>query len=165
MYKSTIGADFFTQDVEVDGHKVCLQIWDTVGQERFLSLGGAFYKGSDCCVIVFDVTQPDTFGDVPKWCKEFLDRASTRDAGTFPFVLIANKVDREKDRKVSSEKARAWCKSNGGVLYFEVSAKTGLGVQEAFSAVAGLALRRRRPSMYFPVAITGVECCHTFPTR
>ena len=55
-YKATIGADFMTKDVSIDDRLVTLQIWDTAGQERFQSLGTAFYRGSDVCVLVYDVT-------------------------------------------------------------------------------------------------------------
>jgi GTPase SAR1 family protein len=55
QYKATIGADFLTKEVEEGGRVFNLQIWDTAGQERFLSLGRAFYRGADCCVLVFDV--------------------------------------------------------------------------------------------------------------
>ena len=57
-YRATVGADFMAKEVVVDGRDVTLQIWDTAGQERFKSLGGAFYKGADCCVLVFDITNP-----------------------------------------------------------------------------------------------------------
>ena len=52
-YKATIGADFLTREVVVDGRLVTMQLWDTAGQERFQSLGVAFYRGADCCVLVY----------------------------------------------------------------------------------------------------------------
>mmetsp|Transcript_19464 Transcript_19464/g.47867 ORF Transcript_19464/g.47867 Transcript_19464/m.47867 type:complete len:103 (+) Transcript_19464:54-362(+) len=61
QYKATIGADFLTKEVTIDGRVVTMQIWDTAGQERFQSLGVAFYRGADCCVLVFDLTVPKTF--------------------------------------------------------------------------------------------------------
>lgn len=76
------------------------QIWDTAGQERFQSLGVAFYRGADCCVLVFDVTQPSTFKTLDSWRDEFLIQASPRDPENFPFVLLGNKVDLE-NRAVS----------------------------------------------------------------
>lgn len=55
-YKATIGADFITKEVETnDGKKVMMQIWDTAGQERFQSLGVAYYRGADACILVYDV--------------------------------------------------------------------------------------------------------------
>ena len=55
-YKATVGADFTEKEISVDGKIVHLEIWDTAGQERFRSLGGAFYRGADCCVLVYDIT-------------------------------------------------------------------------------------------------------------
>lgn len=69
-----------------------LQIWDTAGQERFQSLGVAFYRGADCCVLVFDVTSPTSFKDLDSWRDEFLIQASPRDPENFPFVVLGNKV-------------------------------------------------------------------------
>ena len=77
------------------------QIWDTAGQERFQSLGVAFYRGADCCVLVFDVTAPNSFKTLDSWRDEFLIQASPRDPENFPFVVLGNKVDLE-NRAVSS---------------------------------------------------------------
>lgn len=78
------------------------QIWDTAGQERFQSLGVAFYRGADCCVLVFDVTAPNTFKTLDSWRDEFLIQASPRDPENFPFVVLGNKIDLE-NRQVSAE--------------------------------------------------------------
>ena len=72
-----------------------VKIWDTAGQERFQSLGVAFYRGADCCVLVFDVTQPTTFKTLDSWRDEFLIQASPRDPENFPFVVLGNKIDLE----------------------------------------------------------------------
>lgn len=74
-YKATIGADFLTKEAMVDDQSVTLQIWDTAGQERFHSLGVAFYRGADCCILVFDVTVPKTFETLDSWMDEFLIQA------------------------------------------------------------------------------------------
>ena len=71
------------------------QIWDTAGQERFQSLGVAFYRGADCCVLVYDVTMANTFKNLDSWRDEFLIQASPRDAENFPFVVLGNKIDLE----------------------------------------------------------------------
>jgi len=61
QYKATIGADFLTKEVMVDDRLVTMQLWDTAGQERFQSLGVAFYRGADCCVLVYDVNNAKSF--------------------------------------------------------------------------------------------------------
>ena len=59
-YKATIGTDFLTRDYKFDNKLITLQIWDTAGQERFQSLGVAFYRGTDACVLVYDINKPET---------------------------------------------------------------------------------------------------------
>ena len=135
QYKATIGADFVTKDVVVDEKLVTMQIWDTAGQERFQSLGVAFYRGADCCVLVYDVTAPTTFKSLDSWRDEFLIQASPRDPDNFPFIVIGNKIDQE-NRAVSSKRAQAWCQSKNNIPYFETSAKEAVNVEPAFITVA-----------------------------
>ena len=76
QYKATIGADFCTKDVTIDDKLVTLQIWDTAGQERFQSLGVAFFRGADACILVYDMTNPKSFESLDKWRKDFLQNVS-----------------------------------------------------------------------------------------
>lgn len=107
--KPTIGADFSKKEVMIDNNIVNLQIWDTAGQEKFQSLGYAFYRGADCCALVFDITSQKSFENLSRWKQGFLEHAGPQDPDTFPFVLIGNKVDKESDRKVKAQDAKAWC--------------------------------------------------------
>ena len=99
-YKATIGADFLTREVLVDDRQVTMQLWDTAGQERFQSLGVAFYRGADCCVLVFDVNNSKSFDALDSWRDEFLIQASPRDPDNFPFVVLGNKIDVEESKRV-----------------------------------------------------------------
>jgi len=139
QYKATIGADFLTKEVMVDDRLVTMQIWDTAGQERFQSLGVAFYRGADCCVLVFDVTSPTSFKALDSWRDEFLIQASPRDPENFPFVVLGNKVDLE-NRAVSTKRAQQWCHAKNDIPYFETSAKEGINVEQAFQTIARNAL-------------------------
>ena len=103
--KPTIGADFSKKEIQVDGQVVTLQIWDTAGQEKFQSLGFAFYRGADCCALCYDLTNPNSFEALDKWKEGFIENAGPDDPKTFPFVLIGNKLDMEGERKVGKEKA------------------------------------------------------------
>merc|ERR1712230_292978 len=89
QYKATIGADFLTKEVLVnhngDQRVVTMQIWDTAGQERFQSLGVAFYRGADACILVFDVTSKKSFDALDTWRDEFLVQASPTNPNEFPF--------------------------------------------------------------------------------
>jgi Ras-related protein Rab-7A len=66
-FKPTIGADFSNKELELGGKSVILQIWDTAGQERFQSLSSAFYRGADCCCLVYDITSRDSFEAIGVW--------------------------------------------------------------------------------------------------
>jgi len=141
QYKATIGADFLTKEVMVDDKLVTLQIWDTAGQERFQSLGVAFYRGADACVLVFDVNVAKTFENLNSWREEFLIQAGPRDPENFPFIVLGNKIDLENSRVVSQKKAMAWCQSKGNIPYFETSAKEAINVEQAFQTVAKNAMK------------------------
>ncbi|KAH8264554.1 ras-related protein Rab7 [Drosophila kikkawai] len=139
QYKATIGADFCTKEVVVNDRVVTMQIWDTAGQERFQSLGVAFYRGADCCVLVYDVTAPNSFKNLDSWRDEFLIQASPRDPEHFPFVVLGNKVDLD-NRQVSTRRAQQWCQSKNDIPYYETSAKEGINVEMAFQIIAKNAL-------------------------
>jgi len=142
QYKATIGADFLTKEVMVDDRLVTMQIWDTAGQERFQSLGVAFYRGADCCVLVFDVNVAKTFENLDSWRDEFLIQAGPKDAENFPFVVLGNKIDLENQRVVSQKRAQAWCQAKGNIPYFETSAKEAINVEQAFQTIARNALKQ-----------------------
>ncbi|KAI5807032.1 ras family-domain-containing protein [Geopyxis carbonaria] len=147
-YKATIGADFLTKECELDDRTVTLTIWDTAGQERFQSLGVAFYRGADCCVLCYDITNPKSFDNLTSWRDEFLIQASPRDPDSFPFVMLGNKLDvADSRRAVSARRAQAFCNQFGQIPYFETSAKEGAGVAQAFEAIARNAAAQQESDM------------------
>ncbi|MFS7969681.1 putative small GTP-binding protein [Helianthus anomalus] len=87
QYKATIGADFVTKELHIDDKLVTLQIWDTAGQERFHSLGVSFYRGADCCVLVYDVNIQKTFETLQTWHEEFLNQV-IKLCFLFPYIYI-----------------------------------------------------------------------------
>nr|GMC77531.1 ras-related protein Rab7 [Ipomoea batatas] len=157
QYKATIGADFLTKEVEFEDRLYTLQIWDTAGQERFQSLGVAFYRGADCCVLVYDVNVAKSFENLNNWREEFLIQASPSGPENFPFVVLGNKMDVDggNSRVVSEKKAKAWCASKGdNIPYFETSAKEGFNVEAAFQCIAKNSLKNEpEEEMYIPDTI------------
>mmetsp|Transcript_39823 Transcript_39823/g.55305 ORF Transcript_39823/g.55305 Transcript_39823/m.55305 type:complete len:212 (+) Transcript_39823:123-758(+) len=155
-YKATIGADFLTKEVQVGDRLITMQIWDTAGQERFQSLGVAFYRGADCCVLVYDVNQTKTFDHLENWREEFLLQACPQDPDNFPFVVLGNKIDVDdgENRAVSEKKAKSWCSANGGIPYFETSAKQDYNVDAAFKCIAQNALKTEdSEDIYLPESV------------
>ncbi|KAI9713052.1 MAG: Rab GTPase ypt7 [Bogoriella megaspora] len=156
-YKATIGADFLTKEVLVDDRLVTMQLWDTAGQERFQSLGVAFYRGADCCVLVYDVNNSKSFDTLDSWRDEFLIQASPMDPESFPFVVLGNKIDVEEGRRtVSTKKANTFCQAKGDIPYFETSAKEAINVEQAFETIARQALAQEESTDFnsdFPETI------------
>jgi len=143
QYKATIGADFLTEEINIDDKAVTLQIWDTAGQERFQSLGTAFYRGADCCILVYSITESKSFEALGGWADEFLKHATPQQPESFPFVCIGNKCDLDNQRQVEESRAQTWIKSrNENIRFFEASAKSNKNVQEAFRKLAEEALGR-----------------------
>lgn len=162
QYKATIGADFMNKDMEIDDNYVSLQIWDTAGQERFQSLGVAFYRGADCCIMVYDVTSLKSFKSLDSWRNEFLLQVSPMEPEDYPFLCLGNKIDIDPE-SVTAKKAKQWCEERG-IAHFVTSAKDGTNINEAFEHVTRHALRRDarqsesvnslNPSLSRPVILT-----------
>ena len=91
--KPTIGADFSKREILIDNTVVTLQIWDTAGQEKFQSLGYAFYRGADCCALCYDITNAQSFENLNRWKAGFIENAGPTDPNSFPFVCLGNKLD------------------------------------------------------------------------
>ncbi|XP_049626855.1 ras-related protein Rab-9A-like [Suncus etruscus] len=89
----TIGVEFLNKGLEVDGHFITLEIWDSAGQERFRSLRMSFYRGCGCCLLTFSVDDPQSFQNLNNWKKEFIYYADVKEPDSFPFVILGNKVD------------------------------------------------------------------------
>ena len=106
-----------------------VEIWDTAGQERFKSIVPMYYKGSKGIVIVFDITNSESFDGARKWVDELKNHNNTA-----ILVLIGNKVDLQEDRKVSYETAKLYSVQNN-LLYFEASAKLNHNINEAFMSI------------------------------
>ncbi|GMI30906.1 hypothetical protein TeGR_g9481, partial [Tetraparma gracilis] len=121
----TIGAAFLTQSVQLDAAVVKFEIWDTAGQERYRSLAPMYYRGASAAIVVFDLTNKDSYTGAKSWIKELTRRGD-------PNVVIAlagNKADLPKaQRKVQDEEVRGYAEEQG-VLYLETSAKSASNVK------------------------------------
>ena len=148
-YRATLGANFLTKKLVIDGRNYILQLWDTAGQELFQSLGTSFYRGSDACVLVFDMTSTKTFESLAPWKEEFLFQIACNE--DFPFLVIGNKLDLVDNRVVSNIKAKKWIEEQN-LLYFECSAKDGISVDDAFTQLISqiIEYNNKNPRIYNP---------------
>jgi Ras-related protein Rab-7A len=138
QHKATIGADFSTKEITVDDKLVTLQMWDTAGQERFASLGHAFYRGADACILVYDISNEQSFKAIEQWRTNFLENASPDDASSFPFLLIGNKSDLSDKRQVPPADGQKLAKGHN-MEYAETSAFNGNNIDKAIRDIARIA--------------------------
>ncbi|XP_050525185.1 ras-related protein Rab-8A-like isoform X2 [Daktulosphaira vitifoliae] len=128
---STIGIDFKIRTVELDGRRIKLQIWDTAGQERFRTITTAYYRGAMGIMLVYDVTSERSFNNVRTWMRNIEENASA----DVEKMLLGNKCEMDSSRQVSKERGEQLA-CEYGVRFLEVSARTGQGVEEAFTTLA-----------------------------
>jgi len=127
--RNTVGVDLKVKMVNYRDRKLKLTIWDTAGQERFRTLTSAYYRGAHGIILVYSITDRESFVNLSHWLKE-VDIYSTNDAAIK--LLIGNKSDcSDSERAVSKDEGRAFAKERG-MLFIEASAKTQEGVAQAF---------------------------------
>jgi Ras-related protein Rab-7A len=149
----------------IDDKLVTLQVWDTAGQERFQSLGVAFYRGADACVLVYDMTDAKSFDNLASWMDEFLVHAGPSNPDTFPFAVLGNKADLANKRQVTTAKAQAWCQSKGDVPHFETSAKESVNVDQAFQTIAQNALAQQATAQAQPIIPSTIKVTDEAPPK
>lgn len=143
-YIATLGVDFGTHEIKLDGNKVKISIWDVAGQKQFQSIRKSFFEGSRGGLLIFDVTRKETFTVLASnWIQPFWETLQEK----VPCILIANKIDLEDQRKVSHEEAEAFAnnlseQSGFMIPYIEASAKEGTNVNEAFETLSRTVLSR-----------------------
>ncbi|CAN4127690.1 unnamed protein product [Withania somnifera] len=129
-YISTIGVDFKIRTVEQDGKTIKLQIWDTAGQERFRTITSSYYRGAHGIIVVYDVTDQESFNNVKQWLSE-IDRYASDNVNK---LLVGNKCDLTAQKVVSTETAQAFA-DEIGIPFLETSAKNATNVEQAFMAM------------------------------
>jgi len=131
-YISTIGVEFKIRTIELDGKTVKLQIWDTAGQERFRTITSSYYRGAHGIIIVYDVTDRESFNNVKQWLAEIDKYASSENVNK---LLVGNKSDLASKKVVSYDEAKELADSLG-IKFLETSAKNSHNVEQAFNVMA-----------------------------
>ncbi|CAB0012217.1 unnamed protein product [Nesidiocoris tenuis] len=137
-YISTIGIDFKIRTMDIDGEKIRVQIWDTAGQERFQTITKTYYRGTNGVIIVYDVTDGDSFVHVQRWLAEIEQNCETVDK-----VIVGNKNDCPERKVVLTEDAQRFADLMSTPL-FETSAKHNTNVDEMFMDIIRNALRTKK---------------------
>ncbi|XP_020101767.1 ras-related protein RABA2a-like [Ananas comosus] len=128
--KSTIGVEFASRTLQVEGRTIKAQIWDTAGQERYRAITSAYYRGALGALLVYDVTKATTFENVSRWLKELRDHADSN----IVVMLIGNKTDLKHLRTVAAEDAASFAEREG-LSFIETSALEATNVEKAFQII------------------------------
>eukprot|EP01117_Protostelium_nocturnum_P018080 TRINITY_DN7485_c0_g1_i1.p1 TRINITY_DN7485_c0_g1~~TRINITY_DN7485_c0_g1_i1.p1 ORF type:complete len:206 (+),score=33.13 TRINITY_DN7485_c0_g1_i1:27-644(+) len=144
----TIGAEFGSKVVGINGNEVSLKIWDTAGQEKFRSIVSTYYRGSSAAVIVYDVTRKTSFDSLESWYNDLRMVAHP----DIVVVIVGNKCDVEDERQVTVEEGQKWADDHSA-HFFEASCKTDVGITETFDRVAKEVVNKSAIGEFLPHAV------------
>lgn len=125
--KATIGVEFATRSINVDGKTLKAQIWDTAGQERYRAITSAYYRGAVGALLVYDITKGESFNNLERWLKELRDHADDR----IVVLVVGNKCDLKHLREISEEEGTLFAENNS-VTTVETSALDATNIDKAF---------------------------------
>ena len=157
---STIGIDFKIKTIELRGKKIKLQIWDTAGQERFHTITTSYYRGALGIMLVYDITDSQTFDNIAKWLRNIQEHANE----DVEKMILGNKCDMEDKRVIPKERGEVIAKENG-IRFLETSAKTNVNIDRAFMELSEAILDKntemQAPTQHLPPqsSQSGSKCC------
>lgn len=125
--KATIGVEFATRSINVEGKTLKAQIWDTAGQERYRAITSAYYRGAVGALLVYDITKGESFNNLERWLKELRDHADDR----IVILIVGNKSDLRHLREISEEEGKLFA-DKSGVTTVETSALDATNIDTAF---------------------------------
>ncbi|XP_076961040.1 ras-related protein Rab2BV-like [Bidens hawaiensis] len=128
--KSTIGVEFATRTIQVEGKVVKAQIWDTAGQERYRAITSAYYRGAVGALLIYDITKAQSFENVRRWLRELRDHADAN----IVIMLAGNKADLTHNRAVQETDGQALAEQEG-LVFLETSALEAYNVEKAFQMI------------------------------
>ena len=128
--KSTIGVEFATRSIPVEGKTIKAQIWDTAGQERYRAITSAYYRGAVGALLVYDISKQVTFENVERWLNELRDHADSN----IVIMLVGNKSDLKHLRAIATDEAAQFAEKHG-LSFIETSALESTNVEEAFQQI------------------------------
>lgn len=126
--QNTVGVDLKVKMMDLESKRLKLTIWDTAGQERFRTLTSAYYRGAQGIILVYDVTNAQSFVNLKHWLQEIEIYGTTAKA---VIMLVGNKIDEEEKRVVTQSEGAEFARDKG-MLFLEASAKNDVHIQRAF---------------------------------
>ena len=139
-YIQTVGIDYVSKQEIINDKNINIKLWDTAGQERYKALTPSYLRGADGVVLVFDVTNSETFDNLKFWLDSLKNNLGENNS-FLPVVINGNKIDID-DRDISKDDANKFAQENN-YKYFETSAKSGVGVDELFREIVNQILENK----------------------
>ena len=130
IYLSTIGIDRKVKSIKLNNKNIKLIFHDTTGQERFKSLSFNIIKNADGVILMYDITNKESFESIPEWIKNVTESKGN----DFPKILLGNKIDKENKRILSYEEGNKIAK-DFDIDFFETSVKEGINIDESCKAL------------------------------
>ena len=128
-YLATVGLDYYSKVEAINNQTINIKLWDTVGQERYKALTQNFFRSAEGVLLTFDVTNTDSFNNLKDWIGSIKTNMEGKNI-FLPLIIVGNKIDMEDSREINKEDADKFASDNN-YKYFETSAKTGEGVDDA----------------------------------
>ena len=142
-YKATINLDFSYKNLKIGDKIYRVQLWDTVGQEEFQSISSGYYKSGVCALVVYDITNRESFNNVSTWVEECKNNGPS----TISLVLVGNKIDLEDKRQITYEEGEDYANQNN-MQFFETSALNGSNIDKMFNDTVESIIRKIENNYY-----------------
>ena len=136
-YFASTGIELKTTSIQIDGKSIKIQLWDTVGQEKYRTMIKNLYLKSQGIIILFDITNETSFINLKNWMSQIKESCGE----DIPILLVGNKIDLEDNRVINKERAMEYA-NNENIEYIEVSSKTGENINKALTSLLQKILKR-----------------------
>ena len=142
-YQMTINLEYSSKDIKIKDKTYRVSLWDTAGQEEFRSISRGYYKSAVCGLVVYDITNRDSFNNLSSWVEECRNNGPK----TISLVLVGNKTDLENKRQVTYEEGEEFANRNN-MQFFETSALNGNGIDKLFNDSVEAIIRKIENNYY-----------------